>query len=190
MEALQGYGSSSDSEDGHSRGFDSAPPLQSTQRAQGALPQPGHDAQPPKPATSGLKLPSANDLFGSPSQTVRYAAATLRLTDQISSLLPLHDCMSYQQRVRSTTIDTLGRDGDWLLCIAGRRRPGCEQRAVRCRSGSSLGACALGSRSSRRCSSSAQAIDPSAAAAALLCLRSCVAGAGRCTVITVEHDVL
>jgi hypothetical protein len=67
MDALLGYGSSSDSEADQSRGFDSAPPLQSTQQAQGALPQPSHDAQPPKPASSGLKLPSASELFGSPS---------------------------------------------------------------------------------------------------------------------------
>lgn len=101
MDALQGYGSSSDSDGGQVRGVDSAPPLQSAPRAQGAMPQPRHDAQPPKPATSGLKLPSANDLFGSPSQAVKYAAVTPGLTDRLLPSTLVHNCLSPQQRVHN-----------------------------------------------------------------------------------------
>jgi hypothetical protein len=69
MDALQGYGSSSDSEADKPGGAGDASPVQPQGGARGAPPQTSGNAG--NPATSGIVLPSAADLFAAPGQPSR-----------------------------------------------------------------------------------------------------------------------
>jgi hypothetical protein len=188
MDALQGYGSSSDSEADQSHGLDNALPLQSTQRAQGALPQPAHDAQAPKPVSSDLKLPSANDLFGSPSQAVRHAIVTLCLTDELvpavsSRLHQLTACAQHHHhRLAGTGIGCFASqdDADGAACD---RRCGAEAAAA-WGSARWAAAAAKGAAARSRCSAQARRQ-----------WRTCASAAARQvpirgTVVIVQHDML